>query len=120
MSTHASVCLQRKDGKCKGIYVHFDGYPSCTGKILVNCFNTYDKVAELISYGDASSLESTINECEFYCRDRNEEWEDVKPLTVDSFTEFNRSNSQAYDYYFEDGDWFLYQNGEFIKLSFKE
>ena len=75
-------------GGVKSVYCHYDGYPEYVGKILVNHYNTPEKVTKLISMGDISSLEKSIgkkhdfnmpyNEKEklgyttFYGRDRGE------------------------------------------------
>ena len=76
-------------GGVKSVYCHYDGYPEYVGKILVNHYNTPEKVTKLISMGDISSLEKSIgkkhdfnmpyNEKEklgyttFYHRDRGDE-----------------------------------------------
>lgn len=43
------------------IYCHWDGYTSHNGKILLENYNHPDKVKELISFGDMSSLRPNIH-----------------------------------------------------------
>ena len=45
-------------GKFMIIYHHWDGYPEGVGETLINSYNTYEDVLNLLTYGD----ESTINE----------------------------------------------------------
>lgn len=60
MSTNALIGLQEKDGSIKTIYCHWDGYLAWVGHILLESYNTEDRVRELLSLGDISSLgEST-------------------------------------------------------------
>ena len=37
------------------IYHHYDGYPEMLGETLVKEFNDYEKVMNLVAFGDASS-----------------------------------------------------------------
>lgn len=60
MSTNALIGIEEKDGSVKTIYCHFDGYLTWVGRILLESYNTEDRVRELLSLGDISSLgEST-------------------------------------------------------------
>ena len=60
MSTNALIGIEEKDGSVKTIYCHFDGYLTWVGRILLESYNTEDRVHELLSLGDISSLgEST-------------------------------------------------------------
>lgn len=84
MSTHCHIGIKNGD-HVRYIYCHFDGYPSYVGKILLNHYNTVEKVNELIDGGDLSSLgevtktdlpHSWVNPvegvCVYYERDRGE------------------------------------------------
>jgi hypothetical protein len=55
MSTHASIIYKTADGYA-GIYCHFDGYPSHTGRVLNRHYSQPAKVAELIALGDISGF----------------------------------------------------------------
>ena len=64
----------------KSIYAHFDGYPMHMGVYLAQFYNTQDKARGLIEMGDMASIEETVETCEFYHRDQDEEWDDVQPI----------------------------------------
>lgn len=85
MSTRSNVGIINADGSVTAIYVHNDGYPSHNGRILLNHYNTEDKVRELLKLGDLSILGEVIGEkhnfdvhdfttkwCRAYGRDRGE------------------------------------------------
>lgn len=109
MSTRGYVFYydSEKD-KYFGIYSHFDSYPNGLGKILVENYNTLDKVKEIISYGDASYIEETIADSVFYHRDRNEE------LSIHEATNFSELKTSAfredYLYVFGNGFWKCYDS----------
>ena len=74
MATRSTIWLISKDGEtAKGIYCHFDGYPSNNGKILLENYNTTEKVKDLIEGGDLSVLSNSTDECIYYARDRGED-----------------------------------------------
>ena len=72
MSTHSRISII-KDGKKTSIYCHWDGYPSHQMPILKN-YDTYEKAKELVSLGDLSSLDSTIESSKSYFRDFEEDF----------------------------------------------
>lgn len=74
MSTNANVRIKRADGTETGIYVHWDGYVENTGIILQLCYNTTEKVEELLELGDISHIDTTIETCKAYHRDCGEEF----------------------------------------------
>ena len=55
MSTR-SIIAMKVDGGYRGIYCHFDGYPSGVGKTLLDHYTDAKKVEALIALGDISSL----------------------------------------------------------------
>ena len=104
MSTRSAIAKKDEFGNFVSIYCHFDGYPEHNGNILVNFYNTEEKVDELLSHGDASSINSTIEESVFYHRDRGEELSE--PEHFHSLTEFiNYFSDCEYFYIFEDNKW---------------
>ena len=106
MSTHASIIVEFPDrGIYKSIYVHFDGYLSGVGHTLFKHYNSFEKAKELVELGDCSVLKSTVGASVFYNRDRNEDWEDVKPLIAEGLHEANKQ--QDYDYVFKEDAWWL-------------
>ena len=62
MSTRSNVGIINTDGSVTAIYIHSDGYPSYNGRILLNHYNTENKVRELLSLGDLSVLGEVIGE----------------------------------------------------------
>lgn len=114
MSTHASISIKLQNTLkpvYRSIYCHFDGYPSATGKNLVENFNTYDKVLELIELGDVSCVGKTLEapETVSYWRDKNESRQFTQPKEYDSVEELVKDDERYYDYFyvFEDGVWNL-------------
>ena len=88
MATRCAIARKTEGGKIEAIYCHFDGYPEYTGRMLVEHYNSPEAVEELLSYGDASYIGSTLELCEFYHRDRKESWKDVGTRVFDSEDEF--------------------------------
>lgn len=118
MSTRASITLKTIKGTYKTVYLHYDGYLSYTGKILLNHYNTFDKVEQFIRLGDASYITESI-ECPdghtfntpvdgysvFYKRDRGEEGVDA--YECDTYEEVMERNRQECNYLFQDGKWYV-------------
>lgn len=109
MGTRSSISLY-KDGIVKTIYCHWDGYLANNGRILIESYNTLEKVEHLLSYGDCSSLEPEIEKCEFYARDRNETGSECREYNVGEITRAKNvpvTEEQEYNYlFFEDGWYF--------------
>lgn len=119
MSTRAHIILQDGDRYIR-IYCHFDGYLQGLGKILTEYYDTFDKVKELVWLGDASSIEATLKESDFYHRDRNENWDDVRPTVYnDLVTALNATIKSwaEYVYVFQDGQWFWAECNEQVELK---
>ncbi len=55
-----------RDGIIRFIYVHHNAYPECLGRLLVQCYSTYDKVMALVRGGDCSVVGATLSECQAY------------------------------------------------------
>lgn len=99
MSTNSSISIKIKD-KYQSQYCHWDGYITGVGRYLFENYNTKEKVEELLSYGDLSSISDTINSCVFYHRDKNE------ALNIGTLEDLPY-NSQEFDYVYEDENWFI-------------
>src|SRR5215471_3438627 len=93
MSTNARIGVQvRPDLPVQSIHVHWDGYPSCVGRKLLNHWTNQGRIFELIELGDLSSLGEIIGSkhdfekayaekptwCLAYGRDRGEEGVEAK------------------------------------------
>ena len=115
MGTRSTIAIKQKDGKYKQIYCHWDGYLSHNGNVLLNHYNTPEKVKELIALGDLSILDKNIGEkidfedselrekneqCLAYHRDREEDYF----IKIYHSDEDFRKNSQTgeYDYLFDE------------------
>ena len=116
MATRSTIWYKDTDSKMyKGIYCHWDGYPSNNGKLLLTHYNTLDKVKELVSFGSLSSLGEDISLCEFYHRDRGEDFNSFEVSSLDEISEL----IEEYTYIFEDGKWLIldYDSGDYIELT---
>jgi|TARA_B110000977_G_C10820203_1_gene393870 hypothetical protein len=57
MGTSAMVGIIKEDGKIHASYVHYDGYVSHTGKMLIEHYNTPETAAQVSEGGYLSALE---------------------------------------------------------------
>ena len=93
------------------VYCHWDGYPQYVGWILKLYYTDVDKIKELISGGDLSSISKFIGEkhdfekrnehedwCTYYKRDRDEEG--VEPQWL-SPSKFWGDSGEEYNYLFK-------------------
>lgn len=127
MATRSRIGIKRPDGTVKSIYCHFDGYPEGVGKVLLENYQSEEKITQLISLGDLSSLGAEIGEktdfmnpkdgqCVAYMRDRGEEGcGAICEFTESSYTKPDKLID--YKYLWKDGSWFINRNkGEFAPL----
>lgn len=107
---------------CKSIYVHWDGYLSGVGAMLLAHYDS-SKANHLVALGDASSLACNIEIPEgvehtfdtpakgittFYGRDRGEKGVDfATDHTFDSFLSRVDSCGAEYYYIMQDGVWYV-------------
>lgn len=61
----ASVGYLDTDGTLYSIKVSMDGFKSCVGACLLMYYNTYDKVCELVHYGNMHEIGRCISEDQF-------------------------------------------------------
>lgn len=116
MGTRSTISIKTREGY-NTIYCHWDGYPSYNGRLLLEHFNSPEKVEELISLGDLSSLREKIHPdpnqphsfdnpqgdvCIYYGRDRGEK--DVGMQKVKRSEKFP-DMWQDYDYMFDGDKW---------------
>jgi len=114
MSTNATIVVQRPGAilpEFASIYTHWDGYPSHHGKILLENYDTYEKVLELIQLGGLSELHESPDACVSYHRWRGED----KDIHVSS--NLNEHTDMEYAYLFRDGAWFYKYAGVFRPLT---
>ena len=60
MATRGTIAMVRNDGCVVQVYSHWDNYLENNGRLLVQYYNTPEKVAALLAHGDISSLGKTI------------------------------------------------------------
>lgn len=60
MATRCRIAIKNKDGSYDSIYCHNDGYLAGVGETLRNFYTTEEKVRQLLSLGDLSSLGETL------------------------------------------------------------
>lgn len=114
MATRAWIAVHDDDGYHQ-IYSHWDGYPSHLGKVLSENYNTYEKAMEIIMLGDVSSVDVTLDKCEFYARDRGEE---LNPARLyPTLEELKQDFSEEYLYVLYEGSWKCYDGDEEIPQS---
>lgn len=92
-------------------YLHYDGYPEHTGKILYEEYNTTDKVKELIKLGWLESIDK--GEVISFHEDKGWDYNEVQPETVNTLNEFTKLE---FNYLFDTKTekWKFYTNlGEF-------
>tara|TARA_R110002074_G_scaffold371011_1_gene546013 strand:+ start:307 stop:891 length:585 start_codon:yes stop_codon:yes gene_type:complete len=67
MSTRARIGILNKDGTVTSTYVHSDGYPEHTGKMLKKHYSTEAKAKKLMKKGSTgiSFIDTTISKSEF-------------------------------------------------------
>lgn len=124
MSTRSRIGILRKDGSIDSIYCHFDGYPDWVGQKLYKNYNSIDKINDLINLGDISHLEDNLepnpnmihefgydteqpNVVVAYHRDRNEDWEYVKPkhfIDINEFEKYCLQSDQEYAYLYDENN----------------
>lgn len=108
MSTRSTISILKKDGSVISAYCHSDGYISYNGAILFLYYDKKEKVNELLSFGQMSSLDKDVKTTVFYGRDRGEN--STEAIEYKNYKEFfNDGDFQEYDYIFneEKEKWYL-------------
>ena len=89
------------------IYHHWDGYAEGVGQTLLDEFNDYEKALNLVSFGDASSINGV--DATFYNSWREgEDWDFTQPRQHDDEDQFMEKCKEVYLYLFKDGEWWMY------------
>ena len=118
MATRSRIAIEDQDGTVRSIYCHWDGYPEHHGPILLEHYQTQEKVESLIALGSISSLNENVEIPEgvthnfdnpadgivvAYRRDRGEELSVKAHGNVKAFAE---SDIEQYGYVFTAaGEW---------------
>ena len=106
MATNAHIGYIEND-KITYTYLHYDGYPSHTGKILYEEYNNIDKIKELINLGHLKSIDT--DEIVSFHKDKGYNFDDVRPETTNELNEFTTSE---FNYLFDlkTEKWTFYTN----------
>lgn len=72
MSTRSYIGIKHNDQSFTFVYCHFDGYLEYNGVLLQEKYNNLSKVKDLISRGDMSSIEPTIDKIRYYNDDNKQ------------------------------------------------
>jgi|APGre2960657505_1045072.scaffolds.fasta_scaffold153300_2 hypothetical protein len=56
MGTRSSIGIENKDGSVRTIFCHYDGYPSYTGKRLLQTFYNREFAEALVSEGNRTCI----------------------------------------------------------------
>lgn len=127
MSTNAFIGI-RENNSITYIYNHSDGYLEYLGRMLLEHYNSEEKAKALVELGDVSVVKEKLAPAEgtvhsfdydkrqegvsvFYGRDRGEEWEYIKPVTIQG-TAFDEHQYYNYLYDVEEGRWLFTRNGK--------
>lgn len=106
MATNAHIGYIEND-KITYTYLHYDGYPSHTGKILYEEYNNIDKIKELVNLGYLESIDT--NEVIAFHRNKGHDFDHVKPETT---SELNKFTTSEFNYLFnvKTEKWTFYTN----------
>lgn len=127
MSTNAFIGII-ENNSITYIYNHSDGYLEYLGRMLLEHYNSEEKAKALVELGDVSVVKEKLAPAEgtvhsfdydkrqegvsvFYGRDRGEEWEYIKPVTIQN-TVFDEYSYYNYLYDVEEGHWLVSKNGK--------
>jgi len=98
MSTRSYIGTLKEDKTVFFVYCHFDGYPAGVGRILREYYDRPEDVVNLLSFGNISSLASTIEDTVFYGRDRQETNQELTEVAYDEFLPSAGSEDSGVDY----------------------
>ena len=62
MATRSTIAVLRDNGEVVKVYCHWDGYLENNGQLLVDNYNTPEKIEALLALGDISSLGTCVGE----------------------------------------------------------
>ncbi|MCC8073842.1 MAG: hypothetical protein LIO62_06940 [Clostridiales bacterium] len=128
MSTRSLIAKKIGEDKYLTIYCHSDGYLTHNGALLIDCYNTPDKVDELLALGDISYLAERLepdpslpHSFDYdkrqegvtlaYGRDRGEAGTQAREVAFADLDDKN--NLTEYVYIFDDNDkWKYFRTGD--------
>ena len=127
MATRSTIAILRDNGTVAKVYAHWDGYLEHNGRILVENYNTAEKVEALLAHGDISVLGTEVgikhpfssfengvdsadyerlygNMTTYYGRDRGESGTAAK-VYKDLETYEREAQFEEFNYLFMYGEW---------------
>ena len=60
MATRSYIAMKTGENTYKAVYCHYDGYLEYNGRMLLQYYNTQERVEKLLSFGCISSLHEKI------------------------------------------------------------
>lgn len=124
MTTRSTIGIENGDVTTTYIYCHCDGYLDYNGKMLIEHYNTKERVEALVALGDLSSLDENLSACIAYHRDRGEKFRQEK-ISSSYYNIQSMANVYWADYVYlwKDGEWFYqeqrYIDGEFFASEWR-
>ena len=121
MSTRSYIGTLKEDKTVFFVYCHHDGYPSGVGRTLREYYDRPEDVVNLLSFGNMSSLTSTIEDTVFYGRDRQETDQEPTEVTYDEYlpSAGSRDSGIEYRYLFDEysEEWSCYNmQGDLVEI----
>ena len=122
MATRSNIAMKTKEGKIISVYCHWDGYVANNGKILLENYDSIDKIEALVALGSLSSLGTVIGEQQdfmdrdtqkdewtlAYHRDRGEELSIQEYADIPSWID----DMEEYAYLWNGSEWLVNDHGE--------
>ena len=105
MSTRALIAIRSDCGLFSAVYLHYDGYPDYTGRLLNKFHNTAVQAHHLCAGVEIRSLNEDTGEPERFSDGR-------RPWQVDGLDSLLRTALKCdcvYLYVFEDGHWAVHR-----------
>ncbi len=121
MSIRSYIGTLKEDKTVFFVYCHHDGYPSGVGRTLREYYDRPEDVINLLSFGNISSLATTIEDTVFYGRDRNETNQELVEVTYDEYlpSTGSRDSGIEYRYLFDEysEEWLCYNmQGDLVEI----
>ena len=122
MGTRSAIGYATPEGRIRGKYSHYDGYPAYTGKMLQEHYQQARKIAQMVELGDQSFLDAEIfpkgahsfdspeqGVTVFYGRDRGETEVDTQEFdNIADFVDHYKGCGCEYFYVYMNGVWMMY------------
>ena len=102
MATISTISVQDSAKEIFSIYVHWDGYLEGVGTTLLKFYNDKTKIMKLISNGNISSLDDTVETTQFY---ESVSSHDEKAKIFVNKIKWKKT-FQEFNYLWKDGDWY--------------